>query len=569
MSDTFLQTTVSPHEARFQEAFLEYLKAKDEGRPVCIEALVGRYPDIEARLREAIRDEDCLLFLTTPGDAMGVEGPPQGRFGAYELMKEIARGGMGIVYRAKHLELDVEVAVKVLSGRLLHAPGERERFLREARDVASLGHGGDVAIVRIHDCGTCDGWPYFSMELAGRTLASQPGERRPPRDIARLMEQVARAIQFAHDRGVLHRDLKPANILLKGAAARVADFGLASRLDTGPASSQARGPGLVGQETAIYTPPADGTLAAAGEVAGTPPYMAPEQTHPGRRLTKAVDVYGLGAVLYEMLTGRAPFPALPGDTLGDVFRRVRAEEPEPPRGINPHADPDLEAVCLKCLQKEPARRYADAAEVADELSRNLRGEGVADRPPGLWEWLRQVWRTQPEPNPNYSWRAAFWLGPVLLGTGAAVFGLADGGGSGLAVWLVNGASAAVTAAVLWWYMLRRFGHLPATERHSLIIGAAQVVTTLLLTAAYVPLSASASAREALAMYPALAAASGVGLFTLGSTHWSRFFLIGLGVMGLAPVLAWWPGPSPLLYGGVVGAAMWYWAYAKKVLFGGS
>ena len=230
------------------------------------------------------------------------------------------------------------------------------------------------------------------------------------------------------------------------------------------------------------------------------------------------------------------------------------------------ADPDLEAVCLRCLEKDADHRYQTANDLADELERFLRGDPVTARPPGLWEWLRQLARTRPEPSANYSWPVTVWFGFLVLISNATIAIVVRYGGSALSVWAANIAGAAGMLLALWYYMLRRFRHLPPTERHSLIIAAGHVSIVLTMTATYVPLSVSASARTALVMYPALAAVSGLGLFTLGSTNWSRFFLIGFALIALAPLLAHWPEAAPLLYGGVIAAVMWYWSYVKKVIF---
>jgi hypothetical protein len=228
---------------------------------------------------------------------------------------------------------------------------------------------------------------------------------------------------------------------------------------------------------------------------------------------------------------------------------------------------DLEAVCLKSLEKQPAARYSSALEVAEELDRYLRGEPVKARPPGFWDWLRQLARTRPEPHPEYSWRVTVWFGAAILSASAAIYMLARSGGSTLDVWLVNVAASAAMTVVLWWYMLRRFRHLPVTERHSLIIAVGKIIVYFPVMLAYVPLSASVPASTAQAIYPPLGAISGLAFFVLGSTNWARFFPVGLGMMALTPVMAWWPEESPLVYGAAITFILWYWSIAKKDGFG--
>lgn len=221
---------------------------------------------------------------------------------------------------------------------------------------------------------------------------------------------------------------------------------------------------------------------------------------------------------------------------------------------------------MKCLEKDPADRYSGADELADDLERYGRGELVEARPPGVWDWLRQLARTRPDPNEHYSWPVTVWFGAILLAVNVAVYGLVQIDGPAAGVWAASAGGTCGMAAVLWWYMLRKFRQLPPTEHHSLIIAAGSIAAYLALTVAYVPWSLSVPAREAVRMYPALATVCGLGLFVLGSTNWSRFFPIGLGVIALAPALARWPETSPLVFGVVMAVVMWGWSYVKRVTF---
>jgi hypothetical protein len=291
----------------------------------------------------------------------------------YEVEAVLGQGGMGVVYRAKHLALKRTVALKMLAAGHPH-PAEQARFRAEAEAVARLAHPN---IVQIHEVGEADGRPFIALEyVAGGSLAERlAGQPLPPRDAARLVAALAEAMHLAHSRNLVHRDLKPANVLLAGEAdtpvgqcqPKVTDFGLVRQLD------------------------ADSGHTFDGVVMGTPSYMAPEQAE-GRAGSAgpATDVYALGAILYECLTGRPPFV---GATPLETLEQVRSREPAAPSALNRQVPRDLETICLKCLRKQPERRYSSARELADDLGRFVRGEPVAARPVGRLErvakWMRR------------------------------------------------------------------------------------------------------------------------------------------------------------------------------------
>lgn len=303
---------------------------------------------------------------TEPTAMRGRAGLPRD-FGAYELLEELAHGGMGIVYRARHRTLGREVALKLLLAGAFASGEFVRRFQREAAAAASLRH---PHIVGVYEVGEVEGQPFLAMEyVAGRTLADLVREHPlPPRDAARYLKTVAEAVEHAHAHGLLHRDLKPSNVLVDvDDQPRVTDFGLAKRLD--------------------------GTtdLTVTGQMLGSPNYLSPEAAL-GReaQLSPASDVYSLGATLYHLLTGRPPLLA---GSLAETLVQVREQTAVAPRLLNPAIPRDLETICTRCLEKEPAQRYPTARELAEELGRWLRGEPIRARAATpverAWKWTRR------------------------------------------------------------------------------------------------------------------------------------------------------------------------------------
>ncbi|HEX3148435.1 MAG TPA: protein kinase [Gemmataceae bacterium] len=291
----------------------------------------------------------------------------------YELHDELGRGGMGVVFKARQQSLNRFVALKMILAGPYAGADQRARFRVEAESVARLQHPG---IVQIYEVGSHAGHSYLTLEfVSGGTLAKRlNGKPMTATEAARLIETLARAVQYAHQRGVVHRDLKPGNVLLSDdGQPKIADFGLAKLLDTEPGAT-AKGPNT-----------------QSGAILGTPAYMAPEQTGGKRGVVgPAADVYALGAILYELLTGRPPFQA---DSTVDLILKVASEEPRPPRQIQPSVPRDLEAVCLKCLRKDPGGRYASAGALADDLLHFLNGEPTVARPAPRGTRLRRwAWR---------------------------------------------------------------------------------------------------------------------------------------------------------------------------------
>jgi WD40 repeat protein/tRNA A-37 threonylcarbamoyl transferase component Bud32 len=363
-----------------QQVLHAYLQALDAGQVPDRQALLQQHPDLAASLEaffgaqdkvEQVAHEKRASRLPLPVGAPATTPtlPPDGRgllpvgthlryFGDYELVEEIARGGMGVVYKARQLSLNRLVALKMIRDSELASSEDIRRFHQEAEAAANLDH---PHIVPIYEVDEHQGQHYFSMKLIeGGSLAQllDRGLWTGHREAARLVATVARAAHHAHQHGILHRDLKPANILLDAAGQpQVTDFGLAKRVPP-PGQSNDRG------------------LTQTGGIVGTPSYMAPEQAAASKGLTTAVDVYSLGAILYELLAGRPPFRAA---TLLDTLQHVLEREPVPPRSFNPDVDAELETICLKCLEKEPQRRYGSAEALAEDLERWLAGEPIQAR----------------------------------------------------------------------------------------------------------------------------------------------------------------------------------------------
>jgi WD40 repeat protein len=381
MTDT---SPTSERDNQVNRILAAYLEARRLGQAPVREELLRQYPDLADELRSFFADQDGFGRLadqigppaepTTLSPTGGTDGGPQSGmvryFGDYELLEEIARGGMGVVYRARQISLQRQVALKMILAGQLASADEVARFRREAEMAANLDHPN---IVPVYEVGEHNGQQFFSMKfIEGGSLATcrnDVGNHTALRCAAQLLATVARAVHHAHQRGVLHRDLKPANILLAaGGEPLVTDFGLAKQVQGSP------------------------SLTSSGAIVGTPSYMAPEQAAARKDLTVAADVYSLGAILYELLTGRPPFRA---DTPLDTLLQVMDREPEPPRRLNPAIPPDLETICLKCLQKQPGKRYATAEALAEDLERWLKGEPIEARPVGEWERVLKWFRRHP------------------------------------------------------------------------------------------------------------------------------------------------------------------------------
>jgi serine/threonine-protein kinase len=426
-------------EERLQAVLHEYLQAVDASRRPDRDELLRRHPELASELRAFFGAQDRLDRAaremdpepppaeppTQPPEPAASGAGPLGSvryFGDYELLEEIARGGMGVVYKARQVSLNRVVALKMILAGQLASEADVKRFRAEAEAAANLDHPN---IVPVYEVGEHQGQHYFSMKyVEGGCLTDQVDRLvQQPREAARLLAQAARAVHHAHLRGILHRDLKPGNVLLDGKGEpHVTDFGLARKVEGGS------------------------DLTRTGAIVGTPSYMAPEQARAEKGLTTAVDVYALGAILFELLTGRPPFRA---ETPLDTVLQVLEREPTPPRAINPAADRDLETVCLKCLEKEPAKRYDSAATLADDLERWFRDEPIKARltTPWMraWKWVRR----------QHSVAALWGLSFVLsLAAVAAALG-------------ANGVAVVMGVAGLWLGLILTVLHVLSRRRDAL------------------------------------------------------------------------------------------------------
>jgi eukaryotic-like serine/threonine-protein kinase len=378
-----------------------YLEAVDRGQKPDQEELLRRHPDLADDLREFFADQEKMdrfaeslheaqvvdvtigaarsveeSSLSETGDGKDEKSPARIRYvGDYELLEEIARGGMGVVYKARQLSLNRLVAVKMILAGLLATKADCDRFHSEAQAAALLDHPN---IVPVFEVGEYEGQHYFSMGYVnGPSLAARLSDGPlPPKEAAELLVAVAEAVEYAHRQGVIHRDIKPSNILIDSKRRpRVTDFGLAKR---------------VGEPD---TPGRGKELTATGQVLGTPSYMSPEQAAGQVHAAgPAADVYSLGAVLYTALAGRPPFQAAsPLETL----QQVLDQEPVALRELNAAVPRDLETIALKCLEKSIPRRYASAQALAEDLRRYLEGRPILARPVGRWEHAWRWCRRQP------------------------------------------------------------------------------------------------------------------------------------------------------------------------------
>ena len=454
-------------------------------------------------------------------------------FGDYELLEEIAQGGMGVVYKAKQISLNRLVALKMIRSGQLASPEEVERFHREAEAAANLQHPN---IVAIHEVGEHEGQQYFSMDyVEGKSLAQM--NREVPLTIkraARYVQHIAEAIDYAHQQGVLHRDIKPSNILIDSFdQARITDFGLAKLVKRGS------------------------DLTISGQTLGTAPYMSPEQAI-GRsnQVGPASDIYSLGAVIYELLTGRPPFR---GRSNVEILLKIRDDDPELPQKLNPQVPRELAMICLKCLEKEPERRYRSAGELADDLARFINGESISISSAGLFERLTREFERSHHDVELCTWsEMTLWAAGIVLMTHLTVFTLWHLGVPRWPFWhaMVRGLEFVVIALMLWayrrqWYPPRG---MPARQCWAIWIG--YLSGSVVLTATgYLSVAPGQQFNE-LTLYPQYAVLVSIGFFVLGSSYWGYCFTFGVGFLALAIAMSLHLNWAPLWFGFALGLCFW-------------
>jgi Protein kinase domain len=437
-------------------------------------------------------------------------GPIVEKVGDYELLYELGRGGMGVVFKARDVKLNRLVAVKMILPGALPDATDLQRFHTEASAAAGLKHPN---IVAVHAVGQQDGRWYYCMDfIEGPTLAKRLADGPlPGRTAARYMVAVARGIEHAHRNGILHRDLKPANILLDADdQPHVADFGLAKQMTADK-----------------------GGNTRTGAVLGTPSYMAPEQASGSKELGPACDIYGLGALLYELLTGRPPFRA---ETPMDTMMQVLEQDPAPPRLLNPKVDRDLETICLKCLQKEPGRRYESAARMADDLERYLNGESIHARTFSMID--RIAWtleHSQYDVQFGAYGAMLYWFAAIVLLTQIAKHALLTAAAPIAWVSVCQALQFGLIGVVFWCYRGRALAPSTTAERQLWSVWIGYIAASVLIAAISSRLFEEAEIYR-MVEYPFFAITAGMAFFFLGSSYWGWCYVFGVAFFAASVVM---------------------------------
>jgi hypothetical protein len=439
------------------------------------------------------------------------------------LLGEVGRGGMGVVYKAMDTSLDRVVAVKMVLSGNLSEPDELARFRTEATAAARLQH---PHIVKVHRVGVHDGRHFYVMDfIDGPSLAhSLHDGPLPGKAAARHLVTVARAIQHAHDHGVLHRDLKPGNILLDAdGQPHVTDFGLAKQMAS------------------------DSGHTRTGALLGTPSYMAPEQASGSKELTPATDVYGLGALLYELITARPPFR---GETAYDTVMQVLHNDPAPPRLLNPRIDRDLETICLKCLAKAPRDRYASAEGLARDLERYLAGESIEARSLNMLDYVgRALERSQLDVEFRQYGDAVLWFAGIVGSLHLVKhFAIAGRVPVGLIVGL-HAVQFALMLLVLWRYRPKGLMPTSAAERQLWSLWVGYVLTCFLVSTQMRAMFGDERMYDNI-LYPVYCAITGLAFFVLGATYWGMLYVVAACFFGLSGLLLLDLRWGVLAYGGM-------------------
>jgi predicted Ser/Thr protein kinase len=534
----------SESELRREEAIAAYLDAVAAGERPDREALVAGDPELAAFLAEhdrlaelgswwrAAAGEDQARTATWKPDVtrptVEAVSPYQAslpKLPGYEIQREIARGGMGVVYEARQTSLNRPVAVKLILHGALASEPDRRRFTAEATAAAKLKHPN---IVVIHEVGEHQGQPFFSMEyVAGESLSRIIRRQLPtPKQAAHYVGEVARAVQFAHDHGVLHRDVKPSNVLVdESGRVRVMDFGLAKQID------------------------GDDKLTVTGQILGTPSYMAPEQISGGAgAIGPGCDVYGLGALLYELLTGQPPFR---GANQVETLLAALEAEPMAPRRINSAVPRSLEMIALKCLEKDPEKRYPTPRAVVADLERWLEGESLSISSPNLLDrFVRTLERSQFDRELYEMSRVLVYVAVIALAANAAVFlNYQFKATNPLAgVMGIRLAEVAAMGAVFWPRRREWFPPRGAAARQLCSIWLGYLGGSLVLFLVDYLMAPPGDPFYGLSAYPPMAVLASLTFMVLGSSYWGYCYLIGGLFLVLAVAMTFWLPAAPLAFG---------------------
>lgn len=532
----------------FDHLIAEYLMAAQGDAVQTNEYWIARAGARAGDMRAFLEDHHRMRSITDPvpqlADTMTQCGPiPDVRsvptvVGEYELLEEIARGGMGVVFRARHRLLRREVALKMIRGGPWAGSEEIARFQVEAQAAARFDH---IGIVPVYEFGEHEGRPYYTMALIDGPSLAEHIRQGPiaPRQAAAIMRRVAEGVAHAHSKGVIHRDLKPANVLLARRAAtnkadsvspplagdglpfdpRVADFGLAKQSSN------------------------DSGLTATGQMVGTPNYMSPEQAA-GRTgdVGMASDIYSIGAMLYELLTGRPPFRS---DTVLETLRQVCEHQPAPPRLLNAAIPIDIETICLRCLEKDPRQRYASAQEVADELGRFLAGDAIHARSVNLAYRVARALGQRRHAEEFEGWgRAIAAAGFIVFGAHLAIFGLETLDlGRFVAYWIPKSLMFLALFALLAFY--RRHALLPANAAERLVWALWGALFCGLASSSLFVWSTGIPSHYS---YALSAMFGGFCFFVIGSHLWGGCYALGGLFFLAAPWIAIYPRAAPLCDG---------------------
>jgi serine/threonine protein kinase len=513
----------------------------------------GEYPD---DVTTALSSESSTSHITTDASS----GSEVRHFGDYELLEEIARGGMGVVYKARQTSLNRIVALKMILAGHLASQEDVQRFHAEAEAAANLDHPG---IVPIYEIGEHNGQYYFSMGyVEGYSLAARLREGPlPSRAAATLLKQVCEAVEYAHEHDVIHRDLKPANILLERCGEPTANsqehdvFGSLMSGVGGSTSSPVRLRPRITDFGLAKRLSVDSGLTETGQILGTPSYMSPEQAAgASHRIGPTSDVYSLGAILYQLLTGRPPFQA---ETALNTMTQLLDSDPVPPRLLNRNVSRDLEAICMKCLEKDPARRYPTARNLGDEMGRYLEGESIHASSVNLLDRVTRALRQSRHEEHFQGWGLGLMaFGLVILLSHLAIFFLER---TWHVPWLTYFLPRTVMFAALL-FMLWRF------RRHSVLpTNSAERLVWVVWIGYLLALGAVNAARVVFGhdqreSYASFAVLTGFGFLIMGTHVWGGAYVVGLIFMIAAPCLAMYTDVAPLTFGALWAGALFAFGF---------